>query len=78
MNRKPGASFLAGFLGIAIFWLVAVLLKDMPNEHILSRRMAMVFKLPNYTALILVVTIVGGLIGGLSACAGSFIRATKR
>lgn len=77
MNKKGSTSFLAGFAGIALFWLVAVLVKDIPNEHILSRRMATLFKLPNYGLLILVVTVLGGLIGGLSAWAGSLLRQPK-
>ncbi len=74
INKKGGASFIAGFAGIALFWLVAVLIKDIPNEHILSRKMATIFKLPNYGLLILVVTVLGGLIGGLAAWAGSLLR----
>ena len=77
MNRRAGVSFLAGFIGIASFWLLAVLFKDIPNEHILSRRMAIVFKLPNYGILILVVTLIGGVIGGLSAAAGALMREGK-
>lgn len=74
MNRKGSTSFIAGFLGIALFWLVAMLIKDIPNEHILSRRMAAVFMLPSYGLLMLIVTILGGLIGGLSAWAGGLLR----
>lgn len=77
LNRKGSISFLTGFAGIALFWLVAVLIKDIPNEHILSRRMSLIFKLPNYGLLILVVTFLGGLIGGLSAWAGGLLRGAK-
>ena len=77
LNRKGSTSFLVGSAGIALFWMTALLMKDIPNEHILSRRMAMLFKLPNYGLLILVVTVLGGLIGGLSAWAGSLLRPQK-
>jgi hypothetical protein len=71
---RGGKAFLAGFLGIALFWLVAALVHDVPNEHILSTRMAVLFKLPNYLLFILVTVVLGGLIGGLSAWAGALVR----
>ena len=77
MHSNGKRSFLAGFVGIAIFWLVAALMKDLPNEHILSGRMASVFGLPNYGLFLCVVVLVGGLIGGLSAWAGGLLREEK-
>ena len=77
MHQKPAISFFSGFAGIALFWLAAILIKDIPNDHILSTRMAALLNLPGYKALIVVVTLVGGLTGGLSAAAGSFLRYKK-
>lgn len=74
MGLKPGKSFLAGFLGIAICWLIAALLHDIPNEHILSTRMASLFHLPGYGLFIAVTVFVGGLIGGLAALAGGLMN----
>jgi len=71
---KPGKAFLAGFLGIAIFWLIAVLLKDIPNDHILSGRMAALFHLPNYFLFSVVTILAGSLIGGLAAWSGALFR----
>ncbi len=74
MGGKGGWAFLMGFLGISLFWLAAVLLQDLPNEHILSNRMAVLFHLPDYKLFIAVTVFVGGLIGGLSAWAGALLR----
>jgi hypothetical protein len=74
MAIKPDKAFLAGFLGVAVFWLIAVLLKDIPNEHILSWRMAALFHLPNYILFIIVTVFVGSLIGGLAAWSGALFR----
>ena len=74
IGQKPGRSFLMGFSGIALFWLLAALLHDVPNDHILSTRMAALFHLPNYGLFIVVSVFIGGLIGGLSALAGALIR----
>ncbi len=73
-SQKPGKSFLSGFCGVAVFWLVACLMHDMVNDHILSMRMAVLFHLPNYRLFIAVTVLIGGLVGGLSAWAGSLIR----
>lgn len=74
MHKTPGRSFLMGFLGIGLLWLTVALVHDIPNDHILSGKMAAVFKLPGYGLLMLVVTLLGGLIGGLAAMAGSMLR----
>lgn len=70
---RPGKAFLAGFLGIMLFWLVIIVLRDIPNEHILSRRMAELFHLPGYGLFILVTIFIGGIVGGLSALSGALL-----
>lgn len=76
---RPPKAFLTGFLGIALFWLVWILLRDIPNEHILSSRMAKVFSLPNHILLIALNIFVGGLIGGLAAwSAARMVKAFRR
>lgn len=74
IGLKPGKAFLAGFLGIAIFWLIAALCHDIPNDHILSRRMATLFHLPGYGLFIIVTVFIGGLVGGIAAWAGALCR----
>lgn len=66
-------AFLAGFCGVALCWLVAAVFRDMANDHILSGRMAVLFKLPNYGLFICVTVFIGGLIGGLSAWSGALL-----
>lgn len=76
---KPGKSFLAGFLAIGIFWLVAALCHDLPNDHILSQRMAiLLFKKPTYPLFLLVIAIIGGLVGGLCSLTGAYIRGISK
>lgn len=76
--QRPYRAFFAGFLAIALFWLVSILMKDIPNQHILSTRMAGVFGLPNYALLIAVNVFLGALIGGLSAWGGSLLVYVKK
>ncbi len=72
IKMRPGTSFLAGFIGVSLFWLAAALLCDIPNNHILSTRVANIFHLSDYRLLITIISIFGGLIGGLSAWAATF------
>ena len=74
INLKGGASFLAGFVGIMTFWFIAALLRDIPNKHILSTRLAELFMLHDFGLFIFVIAFIGGLLGGISAWAGSLVR----
>lgn len=75
----PGRrAFGAGFLGIALLWLVLILIKDVPNHHILSSRMAGLLGLPNSAMFILVNVLLGGLIGGLSGWSGASLNKAFR
>lgn len=74
MKLRPGRGFVGGLLGIGILWLGFALWRDIPNDHILSERLAKLFRLPGYAGFIFVTTIVGGLVGGLSAWAGTHLR----
>jgi hypothetical protein len=72
--QRPGRSFVAGFAGAGLWWLVAALYRDIPNDHLLSGRMAQLFHLPNGGAFIAITVVVGGLIGGLGAWAGGQLK----
>jgi hypothetical protein len=73
---SAGKAFLSGFLGIVLFWLVAIVMIDTANEHILSERMAKLFGLSNYWLFILVDLLVGGVVGGVAAWSGAIMRNT--
>ncbi|MCW3124015.1 MAG: hypothetical protein JWQ38_3507 [Flavipsychrobacter sp.] len=77
MGGKGGRGFLAGFLGVGLCWLVVALCHDVANEHILSARMAVLFKLPNYGMFMVVTVFIGGLIGGLAGWAGALLKPVK-
>ena len=71
-DLRPWHAFLAGFTAISLFWLTAVLLLDIPNQHILSQKMAQLFHLPAYGFFILVTVLVGGIGAGVhgDGCVG--------
>jgi len=75
MKQKPILSFLSGFLAIFILWIVWCLVKDVPNEHLLSTKVALILPFKGNSTLLLVVTgFIGGLLGAFSALTGSFLK----
>ena len=74
IDQRAWKAFFMGFLGVGLCWLIAALLHDITNDHILSTRMASLFSLPGYGFFIVVTVFIGGLIGGLSAWSASLFR----
>jgi hypothetical protein len=75
VHQKPGKAFLTGFLGLFLLWVVLAFMKDAANDHILSQKVAMILPLGgSYIVLILITGIIGGLVSGLSALSGSYLR----
>ncbi len=75
VNQKPGKSFLAGFLGLFLLWAVLAFMKDAANDHILSGKVAqLLLKSSSSIAIILITGVVGGLVSGLAALTGSYLR----
>ena len=72
---QPGdKSFLMGFAGVGLCWLIFAFTRDMLNDHILATRMATLFKLPGHGLFILLTVLIGGLVGGLSSWAGALMK----
>ncbi|MFN0199991.1 MAG: hypothetical protein ACKVTZ_00640 [Bacteroidia bacterium] len=65
--------FLAGFIGVALLWALAAFWKDYNNNSILGGRMAELFSIPSTSLLIVVVSLVGGLVGGLASLTGGYL-----
>lgn len=78
VHQKAGKAFLAGFLAIFILWGLLAFRIDMANQGILSKKIAELLPLQgNRYLLILVTGVVGGLVAGLAALSGSFLRQSK-
>lgn len=78
LSNKPGNNFLAGLLGISIFWLSYTLFLDINNNHLLSSKIAQLFSEKLSTeitsaVLVMITTFLGAILGGLSAMAGAMI-----
>ena len=77
--QQPGRAFLAGFLGLFLLWMILAFYIDAKNDHILSVKVAeLIIKKQSSTLLILMTALVGGLVGGFAALAGSFLRGVNK
>jgi uncharacterized membrane protein YdcZ (DUF606 family) len=75
IHQKPWKAFVTGFLGVCIVWAGYAALQDMANQHILATKVAGILPLGgSYVLLILVTGVVGGLLSGFAALAGSYLR----
>lgn len=78
LSNKPGNNFLAGLLGVGLFWLAYALFLDLKNDHVLSIKIATLFSNSLNTditsgVLIMVTTFLGAILGGLSSLSGAMI-----
>jgi hypothetical protein len=72
-------AFLSGFLGVFCLWAVLALLIDAKNGSRLSNEIAELFKLGGSSILLILVTgLIGGVVGGFAAMAGSSLRPVSR
>jgi ABC-type Mn2+/Zn2+ transport system permease subunit len=77
-SPAAGKAFVAGFLGLFLLWAGMALLKDAANDHVLSTKVAGILPLGgSYLVLILVTGVVGGLVSGLAALTGSYLRRSR-
>lgn len=72
--RRNWQSFLATGLGAALCYTAISLFTDQANEHILSRKMAVLFHLPSYPLMIAVTALIGFLTAGFGGWTASALR----
>lgn len=74
-----GGAFLAGLLGIFILWAVIASWIDIKNNSILSHKISELIKVGGSSVLLILITaLVGGLVGGFAAMAGSSLWPVRR
>jgi len=73
--QPPLEAFLAGFTGVFLLWFILSWFIDSANNHILSHKIAQLFPMAGISFLLMLLTaFVGGLVGGLAAISGSYLR----
>lgn len=75
IHQKAGRAFLSGFLALFLLWGVIAFIIDQRNQHILSTKIATLLPLAgSYILLIFITGLIGGLVAGFAAMAGSYLR----
>jgi len=75
IHQKPWKAFFSGFIGLFLLWGGLAFWIDMKNNHILSVRVAELMKIGQSSVAIIIATgFIGGLVAGLAALPGSYLR----
>ncbi len=78
VHQKGWKAFLSGFLGLFLLWAGLAWWIDMQNNSLLSSKIAAILPLGGNSVLLILVTgFVGGLVSGLAAITGSYLRASS-
>ena len=75
LGKANSTAFFSGFYGIAIPWMILATYIDMQSESVLSIRICELFKLPQYSFILIIATgLLGGLAAGIGSLTGGWIR----
>jgi hypothetical protein len=78
VRQRSWYSFFSGFLGVFLIWLAISAWVSYKNDGVLASRMASVLPAGGSTLLLMLLTgFIGGLIGGMGALTGSYLRSTS-
>lgn len=75
-GKSGGRSFIYGFLGIALLWLIQSLFIHVGNAGVLTNRIGELLSLPDPILVIVISVFIGGLAGGMSTMTGFFFKKT--
>ena len=76
--QKPGKAFLTGFIALFLLWGGLSFWISNNNDHILAHKVSqLILKMDNPVLLILATALIGALVAGFAALAGSYLRKTK-
>ncbi len=73
--QKPLYAFIAGFAAIFILWSAIAFITSNKNDNILAHKISMIIlKINSPIALVLLTGLMGALVAGFAALAGSYLR----
>jgi hypothetical protein len=76
--QKPGKSFLTGFIALLVLWGGLSFWISNNNDHILAHKVSqLILKMDNPIILILATALIGAIVAGFAALAGSYLRKSK-
>lgn len=74
IGKTGKISFWQPFLAIVVLWTGMALYKSFPNNHLLAGRVAEMFGLKVWSAILAVTVLIGGLAAGISGFCGHHFR----
>ena len=74
IGKTKKISFWQPFLAVATLWLGMALYKSDPNGHVLAGRIAVMFGVKVWYAVLAITVVLGGLIAGISGLCGHYFR----
>ncbi len=78
MPQKPGKAFLTGFIALFLLWGGLSFWISNNNDHILAHKVSqLILKMDNPYLLIFATALIGALVAGFAALAGSYLRKSK-
>ncbi len=78
-HQKPLWSFLAGFCALFLLWTILAFVISSSNNHILAHRMSLVILKDDSPFMLMFATgMIGALVAGFAALAGSYVRITNK
>lgn len=73
--QKPLYAFLSGFIAIFILWSGMSFIISNKNDHILAHKISMIIlQSDSPVSLVLITGLIGALVAGCGALAGSYLR----
>lgn len=73
--QSPFRSFLTGFCGILLLWLILIISINASNEGILAQRIGMLMGFGDSVFLLMFISsLAGAIVGGVGAVTGSLLR----
>jgi hypothetical protein len=76
--QKPGKAFITAFAALFLLWGGLSFWMSNNNGHILAHKVSqLILKIDNPIALVLATALIGALVAGFAALAGSYLRSTR-
>ena len=76
--QNPGKSFITAFAALFLLWGGLSFWISNNNDHILAHKVSqLILKMDNPILLIFATALIGALVAGFAALAGSYLRKTK-
>ncbi|MEN9522164.1 MAG: hypothetical protein RL065_541 [Bacteroidota bacterium] len=74
-QKKASVAFLIGFLAVFLLWFGMIFLINQDNNSILANRLSILFFKHQWVFLLMLVnSLIGGLVAGLSMLSGFYLR----